>query len=143
MKAASLIVQFVLFFIIGLGFFLLTGNLFRFQSDLIKQDILDSGSSLAINQLSALSIKAIDSCKSCDNVTIKIDSKSIAGYNPIYQLSNGIINNVFLKIESENKIVQSPMHNLNHSITSDTTEVSSSKVIALTYDRTKNKLVIR
>lgn len=139
MKAASLIVQFVIFFTIGLGFFLLAGNLFRFQSGLIKQDIIDVGSDLSINQISALSINAIDSCKSCDNVTIKIDQKSIAGYNPTYQLSGGLI----LKIEPEDKTVQSSMHNLNSSITSDTTEVSSSKAITLTYDRTKNKLVIK
>jgi hypothetical protein len=139
MKAASLIVQFVLFFTIGLGFFLLAGNLFRFQSGLIKQDILDAGSDLSINQISALSINAIDSCKSCDNVTIKIDQKSIAGYNPTYRLSNGII----LEIEPENKIAQSSMHNLHHSITSDPSEASSYKAITLTYDRTKNKLVIK
>lgn len=139
MKAAYLIVQFVLFFTIGLGFFLMAGNLFRFQSGLIKQDILDAGSDLSINQISALSINAITSCKSCDNVTIKIDQKSIAGYNPTYRLSNGII----LEIGSENKIVQSSIHNLQHSITSDTTEVSSYKAITLTYDRTKNKLVIK
>ena len=139
MKAASLIIQFVLFFTIGLGFFLLAGNLFRFQSGLIKQDILDSGSDLSASQISAISINAVDSCKSCDIVTIKIDQKSIAGYNPTYRLSNGLI----LQIEPENKIVQSSMHNLHHSITFDTSAVSSSKVISLTYDRTKNNLVIK
>ncbi len=139
MKAASLIVQFVIFFTIGLGFFLMAGNLFRFQSDLIKQDILDSGSNLSTSQLSAASIVAVNSCKSCDNVTIKVEQKSIAGYSPVYQLSNGVI----LEIEPENKLVQSSMHNLYHSITSDAAESSSTKAIALTYDRTKNKLVIR
>lgn len=139
MKAASLIVQFVIFFTIGLGFFLMAGNLFRFQSGLIKQDIFTSGSDLSTSQISAASITAVNSCKSCDSVTIKIEQKSIAGYKPVYQLSNGLI----LKIEPENKIVQSSMHNLYHSITFDETEASSTKAIALTYDRTKNKLVIR
>ena len=139
MKAASLIVQFVIFFTIGLGFFLLAGNLFRFQSDVIKQDILDSSSGLSVSQMSAASIKAVDSCKSCDNVTIKIDQKPIVGYNPVYQLSNGII----LKIDPENKQVQSSMHNLYQSISFGSGEASSSKTIALTYDRTKNKLVIK
>lgn len=139
MKAASLIIQFVLFFTIGLGFFLLAGNLFRFQSDLIKQDILEAGSRLALSQISAISIKAVDSCKSCDNVTIKADPKPIAGYDQTYQLSSGII----LEIEPENKLAQSSLHNLKHSLTFDTTKVSSAKSIALTYDRTKNKLVIK
>ena len=139
MKAVSLIVQFVLFFIIGLGFFLLSGNLFKYQSGLVRKGILDSGSELSVNQISAISISSVDSCKSCDNVTIKVDQKSIAGYNPVYQLSNGII----LKVEPENKIVQSTMHNLYYSITYDTAEVSSSKSIALTYDKIKNKLVMK
>lgn len=138
MKAVSLIVQFAIFFAIGLGFFLIAGNLFRFQSDLIKQDILDSGTNLSASQMSAASIMAVNSCKSCDNVSIRIDQQGIAGYNPAYQLSNGLV----LKIEPENKIVQSPMHNLHHSITFDATEASSTRAIALTYDRTKNKLAI-
>lgn len=135
MKAVSLIIQFVLFFIIGFGFFILAGNLFRFQSDLIRSDIIDSSSNLSVDQLSAVSIRAVNSCKACSNVTIKIDQKSIAGIYPTYQLSNGII----LKLES--KTVQSSMHNVNYSITYDADETSS-KSIALTYDRTKNKLVI-
>ncbi|MBI2005347.1 MAG: hypothetical protein HYS80_01135 [Candidatus Aenigmarchaeota archaeon] len=138
MKAVSLIIQFVIFFTIGFGFFLLAGNLFKFQSGLVKQDILDASSKLAASQMSASSITAVDSCKSCDNTTIKINSKTIVGYAPTYQLSNGII----LKIEPESKLVQSSMHNLYRSISYGSAEVSSSKTIALTYDRTKNNLVI-
>jgi len=139
MKAVSQIVQFVIFFAIGMAFFLAAGNLFRFQSDLIKQDILNASSTLAVSQLSAISIKAIDSCKSCDNATITIYQRSIAGYNPTYQLSSGII----LRIDPEAKIVQSSMHNLHHSITYGSAKVSSAKAIALTYDRTTNNLVIK
>ena len=139
MKAVSLIMQFVLFFMIGFAFFLLAGNLFRFQSGLIRQDILNSSSKLAINQISAFSIRAVDSCKSCDNVTIRFEPKPIAGYNPTYQLSSGVI----LKIAPENKIIQSSMHNLYYSINYGADEVSSVKPIDLMYDRTKNNLVIK
>ncbi|MEM5797129.1 MAG: hypothetical protein QW818_00195 [Candidatus Aenigmatarchaeota archaeon] len=139
MKAVSLIVQFVIFFTIGLSFFLLVGNLFKFQSDLIKRDILESGSTLSLNQLSAALINAVNSCKSCNNVSIKIDQKPIAEYTQIYQLSDNLI----LKIEPENKIIKSSLHNLNYSINSDPTEFSASKTITLTYDRTNNKLVIK
>lgn len=142
MKAVSLIVQFVIFFTIGLGFFLLASNLFTFQSGFIKRDFIDAGANLSISQISAVSIRATDSCKSCDNVSVKTDLKSIAGYIPTYKLSDGAINGITLKIEPENKIAQSSIHNLNHSITADTTEVSSS-TITLTYDKIKNKLVIK
>ena len=139
MKAVSLIIQFTLFFTIGLVFFLLAGNLFRFQSDIIKRDIINSSSSLSLGQISAISIRAVNSCKSCDNTTIKIDQKLIAGYSPVYQLSNGVI----LKIELENTSVQSSVHNLNYSLTFDNSQVSSARTIALTYDRTKNNLVVK
>ncbi|MBI2546966.1 MAG: hypothetical protein HYW23_00785 [Candidatus Aenigmarchaeota archaeon] len=138
MKAVSLIVQFVIFFIIGLGFFLVVGNVFSFQSDVIKQDILDTGLDTSINQLSAASVRVVDSCKACDNVTIKIDQKSIAGYYPVYQLLNGII----LKITPENKTLQNSVHNLNYSVNFTGPDAGASKTIDLTYDRTKNNLVI-
>ncbi len=143
MKAASLILQFVIFFTIGLGFFLMAGNLFRFQSTLIKQDILDSASNLSASQISASSIRAVSSCKSCDRVSVKIDQKIIAGSTPTYRLSDGTINVLILEIEEENKIVRSSMHGLTYSVLTDAVKVSSSKSITLTYDRTKNNLVIR
>lgn len=138
MKAASLIIQFVLFFIIGLGFFLLAGNLFRFQSDYIKGDILSIGSEIYTRQMSSFAINAVNICKSCDNVTLKISQGPLAGASPTYQLSQGIV----FEIDSENKIVQSTMHNLFYSIAEGSNKVSSSKTITLTYDRTQNKLVI-
>lgn len=143
MKAASLILQFVIFFTIGSGFFLMAGNLFKFQSDLIKQDIIDSVSNLSVSEISASSIIAVNSCKSCGNISVKLDQKPIAGNNPTYRFSNGIINALILEIEAENKMSQSSMHGLNYSVTSDAIEVSSSKAITLTYDRTKNNLVMR
>lgn len=139
MKAASLILQFVIFFMIGMGFFLIAGNIFRFQSNLIKGDIIDMSSSLALSEMSANSISLIDSCKSCEIMTLKIDQESVAGYNPLYQLSNG----VRLEIEPENKQAQSSMHNLYYSINYETNKVASSKTILLTYDRTNNNLVMK
>lgn len=138
MKAVSLIVQFVIFFIIGMGFFLLAGNLFRYQSDFIKRDIVDIGSEIYSRKMSAVAIDAVDLCKSCDNVTVKVSQSDIAGINPTYQLSQGLK----LELESENKIVQSSMHNLYYSVTEGADKVSSSKTITLTYDRKINNLVI-
>ncbi len=139
MKGVSLILQFVLFFTIGFTFFLLAGNLFRFQSGLIRQDIIDLGSQLQSSKISALSIQAVTSCKFCDTVKVELQPQIIGGYYPIYQLSNGVV----LKIEPANKNLQSSMHNFHYSITYDTNDVSSVKTIALTYDRTNNKLVMR
>lgn len=139
MKAVSLIVQFVLFFIIGLGFFILAGNFFRFQSTVIRQELVNFSSEFSVREVSVFAISAVDSCKSCDNVTLRLEQKSVAGYNPTYQISNVIR----LKVEQENVFLNSSLHNLNYSINLENAEVSSSKPIDLMYDRTKNKLVIK
>ena len=139
MKAVALILQFVMFFIIGLTFFIAVSNIVKFQSTEIRQDILNSGSDLSIKEISAEIINTVNSCKSCDNTTIKFNQKPIAGFGPTYKLSNGIILSVLL----QSKSLQSSIHNLYYSITYDTKEVGSSKTLNLTYDKTNNKLVIR
>lgn len=137
MKAASLVLQFVIFFMIGLGFFIAVGNIFRFQSGLIRGDIIDSASELSVIRLSAVAVKAVDSCKSCENASIKIDQPEIAGYTPAYKLSAGIM----LEIEPEGKTVSSSMHNLYKSVKYSDDVVLSNR-ISMTYDRTNNNLVI-
>ncbi len=141
MKAVSLIMQFTIFFVIGLGFFLLAGNLFKFQSSVIKKRIIDSGADLSVVHFSASAIRAIDSCKTCDNVTLKFSQKPIAGVNPVFQLASGT--GVTLMMETEGKTLESTMHNMNYSVSLSGIQVSSSNPIDLTYDRTKNNLVIK
>ncbi|MBI2545266.1 MAG: hypothetical protein HYW22_01545 [Candidatus Aenigmarchaeota archaeon] len=139
MKAQSQIIQFILFFAIGLTFLTIVGNVFRFQSDIIKSDILDAGSNVTSKYLSAIVIKSVDGCHSCDNISTRIQLNTIAGYNPDVRLNNGIL----LSIEPENKLYQVSAHNLFNSITYSTSKVLSVKPITLTYDKTKNNLVVQ
>lgn len=139
MKSVAFIVQFIIFFTIGLIFFLAAGNLFRFQSNILKRDILDISSELTSNYISAVAIASINTCKYCDNVSVKVNVNPIVGYYPIFELDKGIV----ISIEPENKSVSSSIHNLNNSISFTTSKVSSVKPITLTYDRTKNNLVIK
>ncbi|MBI2543058.1 MAG: hypothetical protein HYW24_02650 [Candidatus Aenigmarchaeota archaeon] len=138
MKAQSLIIQFIIFFTISLSVFFMVGNLFRYQYDLIRRDVLQSSSELTAEYLSAVAIKAVDTCKSCDNVSITLNVKPSAGYNPTIRLDDGIL----VKIEPENKIVQSSIHNLKDSIRFQTNDVSSVQPITLTYERENNILGI-
>lgn len=141
MKSQSLIVQFVLFFVIGLGFFLLAGNLFRFQSNFIRQDILDFGSELLSKQTSSFIITAINSCKSCDKVSTSFNVKSITGNFPIIAFTAN--KKLTVSLEEENKLIESSVHNLLYSVNLETNAVSSARSINLTYDKIKNNLVIR
>ena len=140
MKSVSLIIQFVIFFSIGLTFFILVGNLFRFQSDVIKNDVLNFGSNLATKQMSAAAVYAIDTCKTCDNTTIRTEVKSITNLNPDVSLTTG---GVMLSIDAENKQTLSSVHNLYFSVNFVPNKVSSVKPITLTYNKTKNNLVIK
>ena len=103
MKSQALIIQFIIFFTIGLAFFLAVGNLFRFQSNLIKREILNLDSELTNKYLSALIITAVDNCKSCNKTSIQVNVKSVVGFNPVFKLDTGIV----LSIRPENKILQS------------------------------------
>lgn len=139
MKSQSQIIQFVIFFAIGMTFLTIVGNLFRFQSDIIKADVLDAGSNVSTRYISAIAIKSVDGCKTCDNISTKIQVNSIAGYNPDVRLNNGIV----LSIDPENKVYQTSSHNLFYSINYNTNKVLSVKPITLTYDKTKNNLVVQ
>jgi len=139
MKSQTLIVQFIIFFTIGLVFFLTVGNLFRFQAELIRGDVIEVNSRLTNSYMSALIITTVNSCKSCNITTAKVDIKNIVGLYPSFYFDRGLV----LSVDSENKIVRSPMHNLNYSVNMGANQVSSVRTITLTFDRDKNNLVMQ
>lgn len=137
-KSQTLVVQFVIFVVIGLAFTLAAANLFRMQSDFIKSDILNSATELAAEQVSANAIMASSSCKACDRVSLKFNVKRIADYSPVIGLGADLT----VEVEPENKIATSTIHNLKHSVIYKPGAVSAAIPINLTYEKTKNNLVI-
>lgn len=139
MKSQSLVVQFLIFFVIGFSFFLSIGIFFRSQANLIKNDILDSGLELETKYISTAAGIATSTCKTCDNVSIRVELRPVIDYRPKIGLGDGIV----LSIEPENKVSRSSINNLKHSLNFIPNEVSSVRPITLMYDRTKNNLVIQ
>lgn len=74
MKGQSLVVQFLLFFVIGLGIFAAIGGVFRLQSDIVRGDIAEANRKLVGSYLSSIAVSMSSTCKECDfiNQTLKL-----------------------------------------------------------------------
>jgi len=136
-KAQSLIMQFILFFIIGFTLFITIGSFFKNQSDAFRIESTEYNIKLANSYLSSFAVGLIDTCKSCDYASIQINvENTTAGY---FFLDN--LNSQGLNVSTSWGGLQSvsSIHNLNYSTTL-TGNSSSAKTIYLTYNRTKNEL---
>lgn len=138
MKAQSLIVQFILFFMIGFTIFLAIGNIFKLHSEITRNDIINSSLKLTNSFISSAVITATASCKKCDFVSINFKTgENIVGYFTEIKLENG------LNVSTIEKSFFSSIHNINESVSIVPGKASSTKPITLTFDRTKNKLMIK
>jgi hypothetical protein len=136
-KSQSLIVQFVLFFLIGFSLFLAIGSLFRFRSDVIKNDVTSLELKLINSYVSSAVINSVDACKQCDEVTVELPIKNIAGYSPVINLKNG------LNVSTVNKYYFSSIHNLNETLNIQDSKVYGAVPITLMYEKIKNNLVVK
>lgn len=137
MKSQVQITQFILFFVIGLTIFLAVGNVFKLHSEGARSDIINSSLKLENSFLSSAVISAISSCKDCDFVSFNIKTEeSTAGYFTVISLENG------LNVSTNEKSFFTSIHNMNESVNITASSASSTKPITLTFDRTKNKLMI-
>jgi len=130
-KAQSLIMQFILFFIIGFTLFITIGSFFKSQSEAFRIESTQYNIKLANSYLSSLFVVLIDTCKSCDYASLQIKvENTTAGYYFLYNL-----NDQGLNVSTSWGGLQSSgsVHNLNYS-TTFTGSSSSTKTIYLTYD---------
>jgi hypothetical protein len=136
-KAQSLIVQFILFFLIGFTLFLSVGVVFKYQKDIFRSDVSDYGLALTNSYLSSIAINSMYTCKLCNYVDYKIRlSNTTADY--IMEIAfdhNGI--NTSISLVAKN--YHTSAHNLNYS-TNLAGKTSTFQPITLTYNRTKNEL---
>lgn len=137
MKSQSLIVQFILFFLIGFSIFLAVGNIFKFQFFSTQSDIIDLSLKSINSYISSAVIVAVDSCKTCDTASISLNpEKTIAGSFYEIKFDNG------LNTSTDRKYSFSSIHLLNNSITIQQSKAVSVKPISLMFERTKNNLVV-
>ena len=133
-KGQALIIQFVMFFIIGFALFVFTGNIFKYQSDMFRENILDSGLKLSNSYLSSMIISSIISCKECDfvNVTLRTQNTT-AGHILEFGLTDDCELSVYVPIIG--KSYNSSIHNFNYSLTDCSGVSASAKPITLTFNR--------
>jgi len=137
-KAQSLIIQFIVFFMMGFSLFIGVGTFFKIQSDMFRDDIVNSTLGLTNSYFSLAAVSAVDSCKQCDYVqySLKIENSTAE-----YMLEVGLDSSSGLNVKAvpRGKESSSPFHNFNESF-----DISGSapsiRPISLTLNRTKNEL---
>lgn len=140
-KSQSLIIQFILFFMIGFSLFLTIGNFFRTQSDSFRVNIVETTIELTDSYLSSIAINSVDTCKQCDFVSTNVKlENTTAGY--FIQMDASTSAGIVVSTAPSYEIFLSSLHNLNESLTL-TGEAYSAEAITLTFNRTKNELEVK
>lgn len=134
MKSQSMIIQFILFFVIGLSLFLSIGNFFRLQHDTFREDVADLHRELINSYFSSLIITSVDSCKQCDFVKNDISlERMTAGYFVDVSLdSSGLT----VSTQPEARSFSSSAHNFNSSLNFISSSAPSVRPISLVRDGT-------
>jgi hypothetical protein len=140
-RGQSTVIEFLIFFIIGLTLFIGIGNFFKIQSDILRKDVSVYSVQLVSNYMSSLIIAGVDSCKQCDVIEgdVKLPD-SVFGYYLQTSLSSKGLNITTLPPDLN---MTWSIGNLNYSIASMSGSAPSIQTINLTYNRNENKLEIR
>ncbi|MEM5829397.1 MAG: hypothetical protein QW040_02210 [Candidatus Aenigmatarchaeota archaeon] len=136
-KGQSIVVQFLLFFLIGFSIFISLGSFFRYQSDLFRDRILSSGINLTSSYLSSVII-TMASCKECDLINL-----NVSVYNTTAGYALGIIGEGSrLNITTIPISLNTTAHNLLGYTLTIAGRSSSNKPIILTFNKTNNKIEV-
>lgn len=137
----SQIMEFVIFFLIGLTLFMAIGNFFRMQSDAMQTQLSGSSFELIGNYFASAAVKSVDECKQCGTVEndLRISDTMFGYYLQITSTQNGLSVSTAPPTRSYNTSV----NNLNASVTFLPGSAPSVETINLTYDKNQNTLAIR
>jgi hypothetical protein len=139
-KGQSQIIQFMLFFLIGLAIFIIVGNVFKDRLDFYTADVVDANRKLINTHFSGLIVQSMVSCKECDrfNSTTKIANQT-AGY-----ASEVGVNDQYLTVLSQpgGLMFQSQAHNMLLSVAAAGGSALSTRPITLSYSKNQNILRI-
>jgi len=140
-KGQSLIIQFLLFFLIGFSIFISVGSFFKYQLDLLRQDIMSSTTNLTSSYISSAVISVVDSCKQCNLVSFTLETYNFSTGG--YPVEIGIENSE-LKVFAGEVGINSSIHNLNYTLNLLPVKTSISiKPITLTFNRSNYNLEVR
>lgn len=137
-KGQFTILQYVLFFTIGIGLFFTLSNVFLSQYTSLGQDFASSNSMITNSLVSADTIYLSDQCKQCGQVYQNLTIQNATKILQLIISSNGItISNPLLAIS-----YFSTIHNMNYTLNFSTNIVSLSKTINISINKDKNNLDI-
>jgi len=138
-KGQSVVIQFLIFFLIGFAVFLSIGTFFRYQSDIFRQSILSLGVNATNSYLSSAVIALVDSCKECDYASLTVRAQNTsAGYPIVVNMSSQQLRT---SAPPSAATLNTTVHNLLKNLTTSGSS-SSSKTIILTFNRTNNNLKV-
>ena len=137
MKGQTLIIQFILFFLIGFSLFASIAFFFKYQSNLFKDDIIKYNLKLINGYMSVVALTEAVSCKQCDYANIVAILPSTAagsffeiGMNTTFGLNTSV---------PMSQDVTTSIYNLNSSYTLSGTSAST-KPISITFIKAQNYL---
>ena len=135
MKGQTLIIQFILFFMIGFALFTSIGLFFKYQSDLLKEDVTNYNMRLINSYMSATALAEAVSCKQCDfaNITVKIQNTTAGNFFEVGMNSQGVNTTVPMSKKS----IATSIYNLNSSYTLSGLSASV-KPISITFTKSQN-----
>ena len=148
-KGQTNVVQFVLFFLVGLSIFTAIGNFFRVQSEILRDDLSEYSVEMINGYMSSIIISSVDGCKGCDTVenTVELSDTVFGYFLEIDMIDINDDENEMLTVYTvpDSALYSSNIHNLKESISIlvPLGAVSTIQPINLTYDRTQNKLEIK
>lgn len=139
MKAQTIVVQFVIFFILSITILGSVGFFFKLQSDMFREDVATGYRSLVNSYISTVAISLYDTCKLCDYAAFSFKLQNMTG---------GYYTEVSFANNQSNVITQpgggthvSALHNLNYTLLFNGFS-HSVKTITLTLEKDKNILGI-
>jgi len=137
----SYIIQFVLFFLIGIGLFIGIGNFFRMQYALIREETADISIEMISGYLSSIVVASVDSCLQCGSVenSIRISDTTAGYFLEILLNDSGLV----VSTVPPEKGHISTINNLKYSFDSLDGSAPSIQTINLTYNRNQNKLEVK
>ncbi len=137
MKGQSLVVQFMLFFMIGLGLFITIGGIFRFHSDVLREDVAEASRELISSYISSIAISMASNCKDCNFTTYSLKLQSITA-NYLTSLNFSTATGLHVSSEPGGGNASASLHNLNESFVL-IGNAPSSKSIVLKLNNTSRK----
>lgn len=139
-KGQSYVIQFLMFFIIGMSLFILLGNFFRYQSENIRSQLLEYSTEMIGSHISSLVVSSIEGCPDCGVVEHSFRlARTYAGHFIEMDIDRSGLK---VKTAPEAAEYDSSFNLLNNSVDIPQSSTSSVKTINLTYNKNQNKLEI-